>query len=253
VSPGVALSELARSYGALQAVRPLSLEIAPGEIFGLLGPNGAGKTTTLSMLATLVTPSTGDASIFGRSLAREPEAVRPLVGLVPQEISLYRDLSAEENLRFFGRINGVGSDELESRVDELLERVSLDGRRRDRVATFSGGMKRRLNLACSLVHHPQLLLLDEPTVGVDPQSRESLFEAVRRLADEGTTVLYTTHYMEEAERLCGRIAILDEGSVIALGSLDELLELAGDAPAAAPPRPNLGRVFMHLTGHELRD
>ena len=250
---GVELDGLARSYGEIEAVRGLSLRIEPGEIFGLLGPNGAGKTTTLSMLATLQAPTTGDARVFGRSLAREPEAVRPLVGLVPQEVSLYPELTAQENLRFFGRINGVAGEELEGRVDELLARVSLVARRRDRVTTFSGGMKRRLNLACSLIHQPRLLLLDEPTVGVDPQSRESLFEAVRRLAGEGTTILYTTHYMEEAERLCSRIAILDEGRVIALGSLDELRDLAGDLPVATPRRPDLGRVFMHLTGRELRD
>jgi len=179
--------------------------------------------------------------------------VRSRVGLAPQELSLYAELSAEENLRFFGRLHGVAAGELEARVDGLLDRVSLGARRRDRVSSFSGGMKRRLNLACSLVHGPQLLLLDEPTVGVDPQSRESLFEAISKLADEGTTILYTTHYMEEAQRLCSRIAILDEGRMIALGTLEELLDLVGDAPVAAPPRTDLGRVFMHLTGRELRD
>ncbi|MGI9592846.1 MAG: ABC transporter ATP-binding protein [Myxococcota bacterium] len=252
-SEGISLQGLARRYGDFEAVRPLSLEISRGEIFGLLGPNGAGKTSTLAMLATLLAPSAGDAWVFGRSLAREPEAVRPLVGLVPQDLSLYQDLSAEENLRFFASINGIPAREREVRIDELLNRVSLESRRRDRVAEFSGGMKRRLNLACSLVHRPQLLLLDEPTVGVDPQSRESLFEAVRRLAEEGAAVLYTTHYMEEAERLCSRIAILDEGRMIALGALDELLELVDHKPVAEPPKADLGRVFMHLTGRELRD
>ena len=250
---GIELEGLGYSYGDLEAVRPLWLRIAAGETFGLLGPNGAGKTTTLSMLSTLLAPTSGDAIVFGRSLAREPEAVRRLVGLVPQDISLYLELTAEENLRFFGSLGGIHGPELRRRSDELLEKVSLSARRADRVRTFSGGMKRRLNLACSLVHKPRLVLLDEPTVGVDPHSRESLFEMVQQLAADGAAVLYTTHYMEEAERLCDRVAILDEGSIIAQGTHRELLELVGDEPVVEPPRADLGRVFMHLTGRELRD
>jgi ABC-2 type transport system ATP-binding protein len=250
---GVELLALAHAYDSCETLQPLRLEIHAGETFGLLGPNGAGKTTMLSLLATLLAPSSGDALIFGHSLTEAPAAVRALVGLVPQEISLYAELSAEENLLFFGRLNGVSGDELHARADELLARVSLSPRRGDRVRTFSGGMRRRLNLACSLMHRPRLLLLDEPTVGVDPQSRESLFDTVKRLAAEGTTIVYTTHYMEEAERLCDRIAILDTGRIIALGTQAELLELVVDAAPAAPPRVDLGRVFMHLTGRELRD
>jgi len=307
---GVELKELARSYGEVEAVRGLSLQIHAGETFGLLGPNGAGKTTTLAMLSTLLRPSGGDARVFGRSLRTEVSAVRRLVGLTPQEISLYPDLTAGENLRFFGRLHGVVGQDLARRSGELLELVGLSGREDDPVRTFSGGMKRRLNLACSLVHSPQLLLLDEPSVGVDPQSRERIFVALREVAAGGTTVLYTTHYMEEAEKLCDRIAIMDAGRLLAVGSLSELLATVGigevvEVHAALPPESrrkleavrgvsrvealddttrvfadsaarvlgpigsilleedrhdglevyalNLERVFMHLTGRELRD
>ncbi len=225
--PAVEIDGLRRSFGEVEAVRGLSLDIWPGETFGLLGPNGAGKTTTIGMLSTLLAPSAGDVRIFGCSLGSQVRRVRNLVGLTPQEISLYPDLDAEENLRFFGRLHGVRGQELRRRSEFLLDLVGLEPRRHDRVATYSGGMKRRLNLACSLVHAPKLLLLDEPTVGVDPQSRENIFQAIREIARSGTTVVYTTHYMEEAERLCDRIAIMDEGRVVAVGTLDELLELVG--------------------------
>jgi ABC-2 type transport system ATP-binding protein len=185
----VRIDKLARSFGPLEAVRGISLEIREGETFGLLGPNGAGKTTTLSMLSTLLAPSSGDAWIFGESLRRNVSEVKRIVGLAPQEISLYPDLTAEENLVFFGRISGVHGRRLRRRVEELLDLAGLTPRRGERVRTFSGGMKRRLNLACSLVHAPRLLLLDEPTVGVDPQSRENLFQGIENFASEGTTVL----------------------------------------------------------------
>ncbi len=226
-APAVEIDGLRRRFGDVDAVRELSLAIWPGETFGLLGPNGAGKTTTLSMLSTMLAPSGGDARIFGESLKAQTRRVRRLVGLTPQEISLYPDLDAEENLRFFGRVHGVRGQELRRRSARLLELVGLETRRHDRVATYSGGMKRRLNLVCSLIHEPKLLLLDEPTVGVDPQSRERIFEAIREIARSGTTVVYTTHYMEEAERLCDRIAIMDEGLVAAVGTLDQLLEIVG--------------------------
>ena len=223
---GVEIENLGKRFGAREAVRGVSLGIGVGEIFGLLGPNGAGKTTLLSMLATLVAPGYGDARIFGHSLTSEVRAVRRLVGLVPQDISLYPQLTAQENLAFFGQLYGVPGRPLHARVEALLELVGLLARRTDLVETFSGGMKRRLNLAAGLVHEPRLLLLDEPTVGVDPQSRRHILEAIRAIADQGTTVLYTTHYMEEAERLCERIAIMDEGRVIAVGTLPELLARA---------------------------
>jgi ABC-2 type transport system ATP-binding protein len=223
----VEIDGLGRRFGDVEAVRDLSLQIRAGETFGLLGPNGAGKTTTLSMLATLLPPTRGDARIFGCRLSAGVRRVRRLVGLSPQEIALYPDLSAEENLRFFGALHGIRGRELREHTERLLDLVGLEARRGQRVGTYSGGMKRRLNLACSLVHAPRLLLLDEPTVGVDPQSRERIFEAIREIARAGTTVLYTTHYMEEAERLCDRIAIMDEGRIQAVGTLDELLELVG--------------------------
>src|SRR5215468_520752 len=219
--------DLARSFGDLEAVRGISLDIFAGETFGLLGPNGAGKTTTLSMLATLLPPTRGDVLVFGASAVDEPSEVRRRVGLAPQQISLYPMFTAEENLDFFGTLYGVPPAVRRRRVDRLLEQVGLAPRRADRVHTYSGGMQRRLNLACSLIHEPRLLLLDEPTAGVDPQSRENLFEVIRGIAAAGTTIVYTTHYIEEAERLCDRIAILDEGRIAAVGTLHDLLGMIG--------------------------
>jgi ABC-2 type transport system ATP-binding protein len=224
---GVDVDNLGKWFGDLEAVRGISLAIRPGEVFGLLGPNGAGKTTTLSMLSTLLRPSYGDACIFGKSVASDVRGVRQLVGLAPQDISLYPNLTARENLDFFGRIYSVPRRRLPPRREELLELVGLTTRPDQLVETYSGGMKRRLNLACALVHEPRLLLLDEPTVGVDPQSRDKILGAVRQIAQQGMTVLYTTHYMEEAERFCDRIAIMDEGRIVAAGTLSELLQIVG--------------------------
>jgi ABC-2 type transport system ATP-binding protein len=224
---GVEINNLGKRFDAVEAVRGISLTIEEGEAFGLLGPNGAGKTTTLSILATLLAPTSGDARIFGKSVASDTWAVRGLVGLVPQDVGLYPNLSARENLSFFGQIYGLSKRDLVRRTNEVLDLVGLAPRADDRVHTYSGGMKRRLNLACGLVHSPRLLLLDEPTVGVDPQSREHILNAIQKLAREGTTVLYTTHYMEEAERLCDRIAIMDKGRIAASGTLRELLEIVG--------------------------
>jgi len=224
---GVEVENLGKRFGTVDAVRGISLAIREGEAFGLLGPNGAGKTTTLSMLSTLLPPSSGDARVFGRSLTADVRGVRQLVGLVPQDVSLYPNLTARENLDFFGRIYGVAALPRRRKADELLELVGLTARAGDLVHTFSGGMKRRLNLACGLVHEPRLLLLDEPTVGVDPQSRQHILDAIQAIARGGTTVLYTTHYMEEAERLCDRIAIMDEGRIVAIGTMEELLRIVG--------------------------
>ena len=225
--PALRVEALRKHYGSIEAVAGLSFEIYCGEIFGLLGPNGAGKTTTISVIASQLRPSSGDAMVFGHSVRTDVAAVRSTIGVVPQEIALYPRLTAEENLRFLGRMYGVDKAELQRRIDELLELVGLEARRRDYVDTFSGGMKRRLNLAASLVHKPQLVLLDEPTVGVDPHSRENIFSIVRNLRDQGAAILYTTHYMEEAERLCDRLGIMDEGKIIAMGSLNDLLAAAG--------------------------
>lgn len=227
--PALRVEGLRKSYEAIQAVAGLTFEIGQGEVFGLLGPNGAGKTTTISVLATQLRPTAGDAMVFGHSVSREVAAVRRMIGVVPQEISLYPKLTAAENVRFFGRMYKVDRAELENRLDDLLELVGLETRRDDYVATFSGGMKRRLNLAVSLVHRPRLLMLDEPTVGVDPHSREHIFQIVQRLRNEGVAILYTTHYMEEAERLCDRLGIMDEGQIIATGTLDVMLAEAGCA------------------------
>jgi linearmycin/streptolysin S transport system ATP-binding protein len=223
------VQDLRKAYGDLEAVRGLSFEVRQGEVFGLLGPNGAGKTTTISIIATLLRPSAGEAYVFDHPVTCDVHAVRHLIGVAPQDISLYPSLTASENLRFFGRMFGVRGAQLRERVRVLLALVELDSRANDRVGTFSGGMKRRLNLAISLIHRPRLLLLDEPTVGVDPHSREHIFQIVRNLRDDGTAILYTTHYMEEAEQLCDRIAIVDEGKIIAIGRLNELLAAAGCA------------------------
>jgi ABC-2 type transport system ATP-binding protein len=214
---------LTKHYGTTTAVSGLNFEISEGEIFGLLGPNGAGKTTTIAMLATQRRPSSGDATLFGHSAYGDPYRARQMIGLAPQEVSLYPALTAAENLQFFGSIYGVRQSEMRERIDELLALVGLDAHRNDQVGIFSGGMKRRLNLAVSLVHRPKLILLDEPTAGVDPQSREQILKIIGGLRDDGNAILYTTHYMEEAERLCDRLGILSEGKLVAVGTLDELL------------------------------
>jgi len=214
---------LSKRYGTINAVSGLSFEIGEGEIFGLLGPNGAGKTTTIAMLATQCRPSSGGATLFGHNACKEQDLVRRMIGLAPQELSLYPTLTAAENLQFFGSIYGVRQPALRNRIDELLALVGLDAHRDHQVGIFSGGMKRRLNLAVSLVHRPKLILLDEPTAGVDPQSREQILKIIGGLRDDGNAILYTTHYMEEAERLCDRLGILSEGKLVAVGTLDELL------------------------------
>jgi ABC-2 type transport system ATP-binding protein len=214
---------LVKRYGDLEAVKGLSFAIRRGEIFGFLGPNGAGKTTTISMLSCLLEPSEGTAVVAGHDVVKASSEVKRRIGLVPQELALYPTLSARDNLDYFGRIYGLRGRALRQRVDEVLDMVELADRARSAVKTYSGGMKRRLNIAAGLLHRPEVLFLDEPTVGVDPQSRNAIFEHVERLRDEGMTVLYTTHYMEEAERLCDRVAIVDEGRIIALDTPHKLI------------------------------
>jgi ABC-2 type transport system ATP-binding protein len=216
---------LTKRYGETVAVDELSFAVEEGEIFGLLGPNGAGKTTTISIIATLLPPDGGSVTVGGRDVAKEPSEVRRLIGYVPQDVGLYLDFSARENLDYFGRIYGLWGRELRERIDEALEVVGLtDSAKKPRVKAFSGGMKRRLNLACGLLHRPKLLLLDEPTVGVDPQSRNHIFENIQRLnREERMTILYTTHYMEEAELLCKRVAIIDGGKLLVCDDVPKIV------------------------------
>ena len=226
VSSAVILRDLRREYDGREVVRGVSLEIQEGEIFGLLGPNGAGKTTLLSMVSTRLRPTSGDVWVHGKHVVRDVDAARRLLNVAPQEEALYPSLTAAENLTFFAELYGVPRAERRHAVADALEAVGLTGRKDDRVDTYSGGMRRRLNLGCALVSGPRLVLLDEPTVAVDPQSRAHIFDAVRALRARGTTILYTTHQLQEAEDLCDRIAIMDEGRVVACGTLPELLALS---------------------------
>lgn len=218
---------LSKSYGETHAVQGIDLAIRQGEIFGILGPNGAGKTTTISMLACLLPPMSGTATVAGYDLVKQASEIKRRIGLVPQDLALYPTLSARDNLEFFGRIYGLGGRELKARLDSALDLVGLAERAREPVQNFSGGMKRRLNIAAGLLHRPELLFLDEPTVGVDPQSRNRIFENVQQLAKEGMTIVYTTHYMEEAERLCDRVAIIDQGRIVAMNTPSALVESLG--------------------------
>ncbi len=308
--PVLVAEKLVRRFDELTAVNEVSFHINEGETYGLLGPNGAGKTTIISMIAGLLPPSDGEARIMGSAVGPSQVAVKAHLGLVPQELAIYPDLTAKENLWFFGKLQKLSGDELSSRIDEVLEVIGLSDRAGDLTKEYSGGMKRRLNIGIGLLHRPTLLILDEPTVGVDPQSRNAILESVEALSGAGMAVLYTTHYMEEAERLCDRVAVIDHGRVIAVGSRDELvratigsdqelvvdvaapfpsaletaltalgarlagqrLQLATAEPAAATARvldlcarhgasvtnlrlesPTLQRVFLHLTGRELRE
>lgn len=232
MSDVLVVDELVRHFGELVAVDGVSFSVAEGETYGLLGPNGAGKTTTISMVTGLLRPDGGTVSVLGQPMSAGSREARALVGLVPQELALYPDLTGEENLRFFGRLYDMGGRELEGRITEVLDVVGLETRRADKVSEYSGGMKRRLNIAVGLLHRPRLLILDEPTVGVDPQSRNSILEAVETLAGEGISVLYTTHYMEEAERLCDRVGIIDEGRLVAEGTRRELVAQVGQLDRA---------------------
>jgi ABC-2 type transport system ATP-binding protein len=226
--PILVTNDLKKNYGSNQAVQGVSFSVLNGEIFSLLGPNGAGKTTTISMLSCLLQPSGGDAEIGGHSIIKDPMAVKRLIGIVPQELALYQTLNAIQNLNFWGQMYGLGGQSLKSRIAEVLDQVSLADRAKEPVARYSGGMKRRLNIAVGLLHKPQLVFMDEPTVGIDPQSRRSILDMVKALRDEGMTVLYTTHYMEEAAELSDRVGIIDHGKLIALGTQKELTRLVGE-------------------------
>ena len=246
------LTGLGKDYGERAAVKALNLTVVKGEILGLLGPNGAGKTTTISMASGVVTPSRGRVVIGGIELAKQPRVAKAKLGLVPQELALYEELSAIQNLTYFAALYGIHGKLAAERVQWALGVVGLADRAKDVVKTYSGGMQRRLNIAAGLVHKPELLILDEPTVGVDPQSRNHIFETVRTLRTSGITVIYTSHYMEEVEALCDRVAIMDAGAIVALGTIGELvaqyagkgleLEVTGDLDAAAAAAGSHGTV-----------
>jgi ABC-2 type transport system ATP-binding protein len=277
------LRDLRKSYGSVRAVDGVSFEVRRGEVFGLLGPNGAGKSTTIGMMVGLLRPDSGDVLLDGADPAQA--SVRSAIGVATQALAVYDELTGEENLRFFGKLYGVEGSALAQRVERLLRLTGLQDKARARVRTYSGGMKRRINLAAALVHDPTLVLLDEPTAGVDPHSRNAIFEIVESLRAEGRTIVYTTHYMEEAQRLCDRVAIMDKGRVLAMDTVDRLVDQHGgrtlvrvrraageerletDDPVGALARamsggdvlgvrierPDLEVVFLALTGRSLRD
>ena len=220
--------DLVKKYGDFTAVKGISFDIKEGEIFSLLGPNGAGKTTTISVLSTLYAPTSGDAIVGGHSVSKEPMAVRQLIGVVPQDLALYDDLTARENLSFWGQMYSLSGKALKTRIGEVLEQIGLTDKANQRVKTYSGGMKRRVNIGIGLLHKPRLLFMDEPTVGIDPQSRRAILDSVKDLNKQGMTVLYTTHYMEEAQEISDRVGIIDHGDLIALGTQVELTHQVGE-------------------------
>ena len=220
--------DLHKDFREVYAVKGVSLDVQAGEIFSLLGPNGAGKSTLISMLSCLLAPTQGDALVMGHSILREPMAVKAAIGVVPQEVALYEDLSARENLSFWAKMYGLRGAVLRERVDQVLEVVGLVDRQKGRVNKFSGGMKRRLNIGVALLHRPQVIIMDEPTVGIDPQSRRNILDSVKAFNRAGMTVFYTTHYMEEAQELSDHIAIMDQGEVIAQGTHEELVQIVGE-------------------------
>jgi len=240
--------DLHKSFNEHKAVNGVSFSIHKGEIFGLLGPNGAGKTTTIRMLSTVLEPDQGDATVGGYSIRHNADAVRNIIGVCPQELALYEQLSALNNMVFFGRMAGLRGKEAQTQAMTHLELMGLVERAKGKVEKFSGGMKRRINLAIALMGHPELLFLDEPTVGIDPQSRNNIYENIEGLRDRGMTILYTTHYMEEADRLCDRVAIMDGGQIIAMDTPYQLKSQIGP-----PEQVTLEDVFLKLTGRSLRD
>jgi ABC-2 type transport system ATP-binding protein len=280
----IEMTDVRKQFGDIKAVNGLSLSIEKGEIFGLLGPNGAGKTTLVNLAVGLLKPDAGTITLDGAGRPDDPVA-RKRIGVATQSLAIYQDLSAEENVRFFGSIYGLKGKELDVQTRRALDFVSLSARSRGKTETFSGGMKRRLNLACAIVHNPELIFLDEPTVGVDPQSRNAIFEQIRGLHEQGKTLVYITHYMEEAELLCDRVGIMDHGSLYALGTVRDLIREHGGKPVVTIKNngervsceaedpvakinelqaeqiigeidvryPNLEHVFLNLTGRNLRD
>ena len=251
--PILRANNLVKKFGDLTAVDDVSFEIYEGEIFSLLGPNGAGKTTTISMLSTLLTPTSGDAMINGFSIKNDNMQVRNYIGIVPQEIALYDDLTALENLYYWGRLYNLSGRALELRVAEVLEQIGLADRAKDRIKTYSGGMKRRVNIAAGLLHKPKLLFMDEPTVGIDPQSRRMILDKVKELNQQGMAILYTTHYMEEAQELSNRVGIIDHGKLIAVGTQEELTKQVGENDSIhilTDPMDDLSSIAAKLQGFD---
>jgi ABC-2 type transport system ATP-binding protein len=226
------ISHLSKSFGDIHAVNDVSLEVGEGKIFGLLGPNGAGKTTIISMIAGLLTPDSGKILVDSMDIRRSPRQVRRIMGVVPQDMAFYEELTARENLRFWGRLQGISGQELDNRLQDYLDKAGLTGREDDTLKNYSGGMKRRINLILGLIHKPRLLLLDEPTIGIDVQTKINILNLIRDAAREGMTVIYTTHNLAEAEDLCDRIAIIDKGKILAAGTLPELIKIVGEKDIA---------------------
>ena len=250
------VKDLTKKFKNIEAVKNVTFSVEKGEAYGLLGPNGAGKTTTIQMITGLFPPSSGQISIGGIDMIQTPKKAQDLIGIVPQEIALYQNMSARENLKFWGRMYGLSGQLLKNRVDEALELIGLTARAKDKVVTFSGGMKRRVNIAAAILHRPDLLIMDEPTVGIDPQSRTHILDTVRRLNVEGMTVIYTSHYMEEVEYLCERIGIMDHGQFIAQGTISELRESIGDRSRillSFSPEHNLQQVPVLLPNIDDKD
>jgi ABC-2 type transport system ATP-binding protein len=233
--PIVVVDGLFKQYGKVKAVNNLSFIVYPGETFGLLGPNGAGKTTTLGIISGLIRPDNGDVTVGGFSVTKDTQKAQRLLGVVPQGLALYEDLTARQNLTYFARLRGLHQAEIKRQIAQVLEITGLEDAVDQKVRKYSGGMKRRLNIAIGLLGNPKVLLLDEPTVGIDPQARRHILDAVRRLADNGMTIIYTSHYMEEVEYLCERVSIMDHGLIIAQGPLDEVRALAGDSVVLRVP------------------
>jgi ABC-2 type transport system ATP-binding protein len=251
-SKAIRVVNLKKHFGDLHAVDGIDFSVESGEIFSLLGPNGAGKSTMISMLSCLLRPTDGDATVMGHSIINNPQGVKASIGVVPQEVALYEDLSARENLVFWGKMYGLRGQKLNQRVDFVLEMIALSDRQKERVGKYSGGMKRRVNIGIALLHTPDVLVLDEPTVGIDPQSRRHILDGIISLNDDGVTVLYTTHYMEEAQELSDHIGIMDQGSLIASGTHDELVKIVGEQDrielGMSAPAGNLVDVWQQVEG-----
>lgn len=246
----VKMDGLIKKYDNKPVVDNLTLEIREGEIFGLLGPNGAGKSTTMNMICSLLKPTAGNIELFGMDIKKDINKIKPLIGYIPQDLAIYGNLKAWENVELFTSLYHIKGKELKKAIDEALDFVELTDRRNSYAKTFSGGMKRRLNIACALGHKPKLLIFDEPTVGIDPQSRNFILEKIKEANNDGTTVIYTSHYMEEIEAICTRIAIMDNGKIVAIGTKDELKNMVRQN---ADEDISLEQVFLTLTGKSLRD